>query len=291
MKLIILIALIAFAVAAPVDDKKVAEDKKSAEKPEQDQNKKPAADEIKKPDEKKDDDTHRGLEWPLPDPINEGDLMLYGVHFFDRVGELRKGKLDTDMDKMVLFYGREYLRRVHKYLEKTPEFKILPIFCRDSLFLNSTKRWAIRFRPEQQPAAAAESKDQTEEKAQPTETDKQNDAPAAAAAKPKQQNDEKFSTSNVTANENATNFVAAVKPFETFEARRVDHYERMGENFARVYLKKYRKEKLVTEEIEYLERWVADESIHYGVMGIYCHDGENIKETFKHIAAFIDEKQ
>jgi len=276
MKWIILVALIAFAASAPVDDKK--DEKKPIEKTEE---KKPAADDkkpVEKPEEKKEEE-RRGLSWPLPDPINEGDLMLHGFYFFERVGELRKAKLESDMDKMVLAVGRDYLRRVHKYIEKTPEFKILTVLCRDSERMNSTKRWEIRVRPEHQPIpapAASESQDEKQEK------------PQSDAPKETKQNDP-IVPSNAT-HENVTE--APISPkFETYEIERVKFYERMGDNFARLLLKRYRKEKLEKEEIDYLDRWLNEESVHYGLMGIYCRDGENVKEITKRIVTFIDEKQ
>lgn len=64
-----------------------------------------------------------GLQWPLPEWRNEGDLIQHGVHFYERVGELRKLKLENDMDKMILAFGRNFLRKAHKYLEATPDFK------------------------------------------------------------------------------------------------------------------------------------------------------------------------
>lgn len=64
-----------------------------------------------------------GLQWPLPDPRNEGDLMLHGSHFFDRVEELRKTKPENDVDKMILAFGRNFLGKAKKYLEANPDFK------------------------------------------------------------------------------------------------------------------------------------------------------------------------
>jgi len=281
MKLVILIALIALAAATPVEDKKTNDDQKVSEKSE---NKKPAADEKKvvKPEEKKNEE-HKGLQWPLPDPINEGDLMLHGAHILDRVEELRKKKLDNDMDKMIVSVGREYLRRVHEYVKKTTDFKILPDLCRDSERLNSTKRWEIRLRP------IAEIPRVRPNRATPTDgkSEKQ-------IAKDTHQNDPivPFNTTheNATDNVNVTTENGTMNLVENFETRREDHYERMGENFARVLLKRYRKEKLEKEESEYLERWVSDESVHYGMMGIYCHNGENIKEITKRIKTVVDEK-
>jgi len=294
MKLVILIALIALAVAAPAE-KKPVDDKKAAEKTEE---KKKEA--VEKPEEKKDEE-RKGLQWPLPDPDNEGDLMLHGAHLFDRVDELRKGKSDKDEDKMVLSVGREYLRRVHKYIEKNTDFKILSVLCRDSERLNSTDRWEIRLHPQKRPQFVFPSTDgQTEkqstqtEQVQGTKQQKQNDA---TQTKDTKQNDPIVASNNSThenatenANVNATDaHVGKERP--TFETINKEYYERMGDNFARVLMKRFRKEKMEKEETQYLERWVSDESIHYGMMGIYCHDGENVKELVKRINTLIEEKQ
>jgi hypothetical protein len=298
MKLVILIALIALAAAAPAE-KKPAEDKKVAEK---NDNKSPAADD-KKPAEKKDEE-RKGLHWPLPDPDNEGDLMLHGAHLFDRVEELRKGKLEKDEDKMVLSVGREYLRRVHKFIEKTTDFKILPVLCRDSERMNSTDRWQIRLRPTQtsfgnwlvdffRGASSTDSQPekQTVQVEQGQTAKQQNDATQTKETK---QNDpivpSNSTHENVTENVNAT-VVVPTKFGKNFEAVNDEYYERMGDNFARILMKRFRKEKLEQEETDYLARWSSDESIHYGMMGIYCNEGENVKELTKRISTFIDEKQ
>jgi len=296
---LILIALIALAAAAPAE-KKPADDKKVAEKTD---DKKPAADDkkpVEKPAEKKDEE-RKGLQWPLPDPDNEGDLMLHGAHLFDRVEELHKGKVEKDEEKMILSVGREYLRRVHKYIEKTTDFKITPVLCRDSERLNSTKRWEIRSRVAQRGSGnwfidffQGSSTDGQPEK-QPTQsqdTKQQNDA--TPSKNTKQQNDpivpSNSTHENATENANSTE-IPVVKPGKNFEVLNREYYNRMGDNFARVLLKRYRKEKMEKEEIEYLERWSSEESVHYGFMGIYCHDGENVKELTKRISTLIEEKQ
>jgi len=307
--LVILIALIALAVAAPAE-KKPAEDKKPVEKTD---DKKPAADDkkpLEKVDEKKEkkDEERKGLQWPLPDPDNEGDLMLHGSHLFDRVEELHKGKSEKDEDKMILHVGREYLRRVHKYIEKTTDFKILPVLCRDSERLNSTRRWEIRTRPANQrgwfntffpgidnlipglPSTDDQPETQSAQVGQAAQSAKQqNDATQSKGTK---QNDpivpSNSTHENATENTNAT---VSAKERPNFEAVDDEYHKRMGDNFARVLLKRYRKEKLEKEESEYLERWIGDESIHYGMMGIYCHEGENVKEITKRIATLIEDKQ
>lgn len=258
---------------------------------------------IEKTEEKLED--RRGLQWPLPDPHSEGDLMLHGSHFYDRVEELRKGKLDNDVEKMILSYGREFLRKAHKYLEATPDFKVPAVLCRDSRDLNSSRRWEIRIQPEQQPAGDNKEQEQAKDKQQvqgEQQPKPQNDAPAqeteaqendAKPAQPKQAkpaNDEKLAASNVT-NENVTEVATkAGEHFDTYERQRVDWYRRMGENFARLLMKRYRKETLIAEETQYIERWLDDEAIHFGVMGIYCHEGENVKELVKKIANYVEEK-
>jgi len=291
--LIILFALIALAVSTPAE-------KKPAEKAEKAENKETANDEkkpAKKPADDKKDDERKGLVWPLPDPIDEGDLMLHGAHLFDRVEELHKGKLDKEEDKMILSVGREYLRLVHKYIEKNTDFKIPSVLCRDSDRMNSTDRWEIRLQPGKQQFNAwfntdgqTQQKQQTEQQA----TKQQNDA---AQSKETKQNDQIVPSNNsthenVTENLNATesSSVPSSKDHPNFETIRKEYYKRMGDNFARVLLKRYRKEKLEKEETEYLNRWVADESIHYGMMGIFCHDGENVKDITKRLATVINDK-
>jgi len=323
MKLIILIALIALATAAPIDDKKPAEKPVSNQ-----ENKKPAADveikeeivdivEIKeKPDERK------GLRWPLPDPIDEGDLILHGSHLFDRVEELHKTKVETEEDKMILSVGRDYLRRVHEYIKKTPDFKILPDLCRDSDHLNSTKRWEIRIRPTifvsetvtyiewvfgpstdgQQQKQSAHQPDQIQ--GAPAKNTKQND-PIVFPSNSTHENvtdTPSNSTDIVTdtpivlpsnsSHENVTDFpMIDMNRKDDFETKRDEYYKHVGNNFAHLLLKKYRKEKLDKEEIDYLDHWSNEESIHYGMMGIYCHEGENIEEITKRMGILIDEKQ
>jgi len=290
MKLIILFALIALAVSTPAE-KKPAEKNENKETAANDE-KKPA----KKPAEDKKDEERKGLVWPLPDPIDEGDLMLHGAHLFDRVEELHKGKVDKEEDKMILSVGREYLRLVHKYIEKNTDFKIPSVLCRDSDRMNSTDRWEIRLQPGKQQFNSwfnTDGQTQQKQSTQQQTEQKQNDAPQSKETK---QNDPIVSSnstheSNVTENLNATEApVSSSKDHPNFETIRKEYYKRMGDNFARVLLKRYRKEKLEKEESEYLNRWVAEESIHYGMMGIFCHDGENVKDITKRIATVINDK-
>jgi len=77
---------------------------------------------------------------------------------------------------------------------------------------------------------------------------------------------------------------------DSYEVRRRDFYRRVGENFARLLMKEYRKETMVQEETEYLARWIADEAVHYGAMAIYCGENENVKEIKKNLAIYLEEK-
>lgn len=284
MKAIVFAAILALASAMPVDKK--VDEKKPAEKLEE----------------------KKGLQFPLPEPADEGDLMLHGSLFYDRVEELRKAKVEKEEEKMILSVGREFLRRVHKYLEATPDFKIPAVLCHDSrIALNSSRRWELRVRP--QPGAIPANDDvkpqndtikaenetvkaQNETVKPQNDTVKpQNDTPIETTKQEKPQNDALAASkpkTNVVV-ENATES-PITKP-ASFEARRADFYERMGENYVRLLLKKFRKEVLIEEETEYIEQWLNDEAIHYGAMGIYCHEGENLKEIVKKLSLYIDEKQ
>jgi len=227
---------------------------------------------AEKAGEKQNDRRQGGLEWPLPDWRNEGDLILQAVHFYTRVGELRKQKSENEFDKMILSYGREFLRRAHAYLTKTPDFKILPILCRDSRNLNSTKRWEIRVQPELQQQVNGEQEKKVE---------------GDAAVPPTQEIDSTKPKSNVS-HENITSFV---QPQQSYQVRLENFYDHMGDNFARLLLRKYQKQTLTTEETEYMERFLNEEAVHFGVMGIYCHQGENVANIVKELASYIDEKQ
>jgi len=297
------------AAAAPADKKPVDknDDKKTDEK-------KP----VEKPTDDKKDKERKGLQWPLPDPDNEGDLMLHGSQLMDRVEELHKGKVEKEEDKMILSVGRDYLRRVHKYIEKATDFKILPVLCKDSEHLNSTTRWVIRSLPKNHQsfldwfqsvfASRSFSTDEEPEKQsaqgeQGTKgTKQQQDATQSKGAK--QQNDSVAQsdsehenvTENATENVNTTEIAHGnnnngTKERPNFEKINKEFYKSMGDNFARMLMKRYRKEKMDKEETEYLNRWNSDEAVHYGFMGIYCHDGENLKDLIKRISTLIDEKQ
>jgi len=269
MKLVIFIALIALAAS---------EGGKSAEDETLKRVKRPGFKKriLETPEAAKNEE-HKGLQWPLPDPDNEGDLILHGAHLFDRVEELHKGKLEKDEDKMILSVGREYLIRVLKYIEKTTDFKILPELCLDSRRLNSTKRWEIRIRPGEEglwlPPWSYPSPPVSKRS-----TDNQENPPIQS-----EQAQDPIVPSN-SIHENGT------ETDGNFEVVNEEFYKRMGDNFARLLLKKYRKEELEMEFLEYLERWSSEESVHYGFMGIYCHEGENVEEIRKRISTFLDEK-
>lgn len=277
---IILLAVVALVSAAP-EPKEKAEKAEKAQ-PAKDDNKQqapPAAApaEDKKPIEisNEKEEKREGLEWPLPDPMCEGDLILHGVHMFDRVRELHKSKLEDEVDKMILSHGRQFLRRVAKYLDDTPDFKIMPILCRDSRTLNSTIRWRIeipRELPTPEPSKAPLARDEPIPK----------DKPAVDESK-----------DNVTSNETEPVTEQPQGPLadkETYETRRRDFYKQVGTNFGRLLMKEYRKEHLIADEIEYLARWVNDEAVHYGVFGVYCTEGENVKEIKKQLVTFLEEK-
>jgi len=306
MKYLVLFALIALAAAGPA---------RKEEKPADE--KKPAADE--KPHEK------ARLQWPMPDPSNEGDLMLHGSISYDRVRDLHKEKLEDEADKMVLAHGRTFLRRVLKFLDENVDFKIEKSICQDSRNLNSTiNRWRIEIpkpaQDAQQPAPAIEQGKDAKEavqrddplpKEQPEKvekTEKADDEPL--------KNNATFSNeteSNTTTTEKPTEKPTdkssdkpTEKPFSTtvrpdipeedkekdkdFEVRRRDFYRDAGANLARLLMKEYRKETLVQEETDYLARWLNDEAVHYGAMAIYCIEGENVKEIKKQLTTFVEEK-
>jgi len=255
------------AVALAAEEKK--EEKKAAEKQQ---------------DEKQVEIRQDGLQWPLPDWSNEGDLMLHGVHFYERVGELRQVKsFASDIDRMVLAVGRDFLRRTQKYLASTPDFKILPQLCRDSRAINSSERWEIRLLEEipdiKEPAKDAQAQQPQKDAALPQE-DKTHPRSTVRPVVPV----------NAT-NENVTEHVIPKKSLTIFEAQRQVYYDRMGANFARLLMKKFRKETLIQEENEYLVRWESDEAVHYGAMGIYCQQREeNLNEMVKQLNTYIEEK-
>jgi len=281
--------------------------------------KKPAA------DEKPRDDKSR-LVWPLPDASSEGDLMLHGRISYDRVRDLHKAKLEDDVEKMILAHGRLFLRRVSKFFDDNADFKVMPILCRDSRNLNSTSnRWRIEIPKEQQAAAApADAAKQPQQQGGQV----QRDAPLPKD-KPDKVDDSRnnSSLSNETIDANATTTVApssekptdkpssdkpsndkptdkpaagssttlkpeVEKPDEkdSYDARRREFYRRVGENFARLLMKEYRKETMVQEETDYLARWIADEAVHYGAWAIYCNENENVKEIKKNLAVYLEEK-
>jgi len=273
--------------------------------------------EEKKPasDEKPRDDKSR-LVWPLPDVLSEGDLMLHGRISFDRVRDLHKAKLEEDVDKMILAHGRLFLRRVSKFFDDNTDFKIMPILCRDTRNLNGTNnRWRIDIPKEQTPAVEA-GKQQPQGANAPI----QRDAPlpkdkADKVDEPRNNatlfNETEASTSTVApSSEKPTDKPSSEKPTDkpsgsttlkpeiekaeegkdSYEVRRREFYRRVGENFARLLMKEYRKETMVQEETEYLARWIADEAVHYGAVAIYCGENENVKEIKKNLAIYLEEK-
>jgi len=197
--------------------------------------------------------------------------MLYGLHLYDRVEHLNKAILDRDEKFyiMILSVGREYLRRVHQYLENTTDFRISSELCRDSEHINSSKRWEIRFCPEKPRRDDQLSIDNQ-------------------SATDQKQNDPIISSGFV--HDNATNAQVDTNRNDDFEMKRKDHYKSLGDNFACLLMKRYRQEKLEKEEIDYLDRWSSDESMHWGVMSIYCHHGQKVDELIKRISSWIDEK-
>jgi len=265
--------------------------------------KKPAVDE--KPRE---DKSH--LVWPLPDVLSEGDLMLHGRISFDRVRDLHKAKLEEDVDKMILAHGRLFLRRVSKFLDDNADLKIMPILCRDSRNLNATNnRWRIEIPKEQAaPVAAPAEKPQgapiqrdaplPKDKADKIDEPRNNltlsnetEAPTTVAPSSEKPTDKP--SSEKPSGSSTTLKPEIEKPAEekdTYEVRRRDFYRRVGENFARLLMKEYRKESMVQEETEYLARWIADEAVHYGAVAIYCSENENVKEIKKNLAIYLEEK-
>jgi len=269
---------------------------------------KPAADQ--KPREEK-----PRLVWPLPDVLSEGDLMLHGRISFDRVRDLHKAKLEEDVDKMILAHGRLFLRRVSKFFDDNADLKIIPILCRDTRNLNGTNnRWRIEI-PKEIPVQAAPPVDAPKQQGGPV----QRDAPlpkekADKVEEPRNNltlsNETEAPTTVAPSSEKPTDKPSGDKPTEkpsassttlkpeiekpedkdSYEVRRRDFYRRVGENFARLLMKEYRKETMVQEETEYLARWIADEAVHYGAMAIYCNENENVKEIKKNLAIYLEEK-
>jgi hypothetical protein len=304
MKFLVLVAIVALASAAPVEESKPASDEKPREK--------------------------SRLVWPMPDVLSEGDLMLHGRISFDRVRDLHKAKLEEDVDKMILAHGRLFLRRVSKFFDDNADFKILSTLCKDSRNLNNTNRWRIEI-PKEQPQAAApiEAAKSQQGAAPAAPADAAKPAQAAAAPSqrdsplPKDKVDEPRNNASLS-NETDSNVTTTVAPSsekpgnssdkpterpsgassttlkpeiekpaeekDSYEVRRRDFYRRVGENFARLLMKEYRKETMVQEETEYLARWIADEAVHYGAMAIYCGENENVKEIKKNLAIYLEEK-
>jgi hypothetical protein len=297
----LLVILAAVALVKAIEEKKPREEKKEEKKPEE----------------------RGGLQWPMPDPSSEGDLMLHGAINFDRVEALHKAKVEDEADKMILDHGRQFLRRVAKWFDDNADMKILPVLCRDSRNLNSTiNRWRIEIAKEAEALSVSSPivqrdeplpKDNKEDKPKDIKEDKPKDkiveAPRANITNdnetianetvPIAQHDSvpfnrtEASTerpvSNSTEHGNSSE-PARPEERESFETRRSDFYRQVGSNFARLLLRQYRKEALKADENEYLARWVADEAVHFGALAIYCREGENVKEIRKQLAAILEEK-
>jgi len=250
----------------------------------------------------------------LPDVLSEGDLMLHGRISFDRVRDLHKVKIEEDTDKMILAHGRLFLRRVSKFLDDNVDFKIIPILCRDTRNLNGTNnRWKIEIPKEQQAAAPVVAQGAAQGAAQSAPIQRDAPLPKDKAEKfdePRNNltlsNETEAPTTVAPSSEKPTDKPSSEKPSgslttlkpeiekpeekDTYEVRRRDFYRRVGENFARLLMKEYRKETMVQEETEYLARWIADEAVHYGAVAIYCSENENVKEIKKNLAIYLEEK-
>lgn len=278
-----------------------------------------SAEEKKPAEDKPRLDEKPRLVWPMPDPLSEGDLMLHGSISFDRVRALHKVKLEDEVDKMILAHGRLFLRRVSKFFDENGDFKIMPILCRDSRNLNSTNnRWRIEIPKVQQQAAPAEAKEAVAvaqvQRDSPLPKDKQEKADDQARNNLTLSNETESTTTTVSpssekpsssqafsSSEKSTSsqaFSTTLKPEieqnaqdkDTYEVRRRDFYRLVGSNFARLLMREYRKETLAQEETEYLARWIADESVHYGAVAIFCNEGENVKEIKKNLVIYLEEK-
>lgn len=271
--------------------------------------KKPEKDQEQKPAEEK-----HGLKWPLPDFMSEGDLSLHGRISYNRVRDLHKAKVEKDEDKMILSHGRQFLRRVHKFLEANSDFKVHSSICRDIRNLNATnERWRIEIPkeaqlqdlpiPDEKPENATEaprnnnsSNDNETTTVQPSSERPSSEQPSSEHPSSEQPSSEHPSSerpSEQPSSEKPTDApVTTVQPAKekTYEERQDDHYRDMGRNYARLLMREFRKEKLEKEESDYLAHWIADEAVHIGAAGIYCQEGENVKEIKKQLAVFLDEK-
>jgi hypothetical protein len=280
-----------------------------------------AAEKEKSPEpEKKDDDKPHGLVWPLPDPVSEGDLMLHGRISYDRVRDLHKQKLDNDEDKMILAHGRQFLRRVNEFFEKTGDFKIMPVLCKDLRQLNASRdRWEIDIpnpvpqpepkesgkEPVQRDAPLPKEKNETAEIEPAHNATSDNETissstttiqPSSSSEKTTEKPSDKDKTTEKPTDKPSSTTVrpAVEQPAELekkdYEARRRDYYRQVGENFARLLMREYRKEQLIQEESDYIARWISDEAVHYGAVAIFCNEGENVKDIKKQLAVFLEEK-
>ena len=216
---------------------------------------------------------------------------------------------------MMLAFGRNFLRQCHKFLDSTPDFKIPAVLCAASRALNSTERWEIRIHPEANPTENQNAQNQQQQSQannnnnnnnnkkqqqndapQSSKNQQQNDSPQNQQAKQSQQqndpshpkaNNANLVDANVTKENGTENDAPEVGL--NYEARRANFYQEMGTNFARLLIKQYRKENLLPAEIAYIEEWSDEEAIQFGVMGIYCQNGENVKEIIKEMASYLKE--
>jgi len=216
-----------------------------------------------------------------------------------------------------LAHGRLFLRRVSKFFDDNADFKIIPILCRDTRNLNATNnRWRIEIPkeiPQAAPAAAPVDapkpqggpiqrdaplpKDKGEKVDEPRNNltlSNETEAPTTVAPSSEKPTDK---PSNDKPTEKPSASSTTLKPEiekpeekDSYEVRRRDFYRRVGENFARLLMKEYRKETMVQEETEYLAHWIADEAVHYGAMAIYCNENENVKEIKKNLVIYLEEK-
>jgi len=279
--------------------------------------KKPVQQDEKKPEQ-------HGLQWPLPDPMSEGDLMLHGAISFDRVQALHKGKVEDEADKMILAHGRQFLRKVAKFFDDNADFniqlysRIIPVLCRDSRNLNGTNnRWRIEI-PKAQPAQQGEKEQSNVQRDQPLPKDNStnenetttvqpsterpssehpsSERPSSERPSSERPSSERPSSERPSSEKPTDKPATTIKPLiepaqkDTYEVQRHEFYGQVGANFARLLMKEYRKEQLNAEETEYLARWIADEAVHYGAWAIYCHEGENVKEIKKQLVTFLEEK-
>jgi len=171
---------------------------------------------IEKEKEKQSDDKPREekprLQWPMPDPVSEGDLMLHGSISFDRVRDLHKAKVEDETDKMILAHGRQFLQRVSKYFDDNADLKIMPVICKDSRTLNSTNnRWRIEIPKQAAPAEPKQAAKEGKQRDSPLPKDKQADSKKAEKV-----NDQPISN-NLTSSNETENVTTTLAPISSSE--------------------------------------------------------------------------